>query len=96
MSYSSLDSRIKITESPSHPRQAACVSRILFCYNIPTPNPGDNMTPQEYYNQINIILDIIKRCTTWDQLQVLSKQHGHITQIRYALNERACEIADGV
>ena len=54
------------------------------------------MTPQEYYNQTNIILDIIKRCTTWDQLQVLSKQHGHITQIRYALNERACEIADGV
>ena len=50
------------------------------------------MDPQEYYNQIDIILDIIKRCTTWDQLQVLAKEHGHITQIRYALNERACEI----
>ena len=55
--------------------------------------PGDNMTPQEYYNQMDIILDIIKRCTTWDQLQVLAKQHGHITQIRYAINERACEIS---
>ena len=54
------------------------------------------MTPQEYYNQIDIILDIIKRCTTWDQLQVLSKQHGHINQIRYAINERACEIAEGL
>ena len=52
------------------------------------------MTPQEYYNQIEIILDIIKRCTTWDQLQVLAKQHGHIRQIRYAINERACEITD--
>ena len=50
------------------------------------------MTPQEYYNQIDIILDIIKRCTPWDQLQVLAKQHGQLTQIRYALNERACEI----
>ena len=50
------------------------------------------MTPQEYLNQINIILDIIKRCTTFDQLKVLAKQHGHIAEIRYALNERACEI----
>jgi len=54
------------------------------------------MTPQEYYNQINIILDIIKRCTTFDQLKVLAKQHGHIAELRMALNERACEIADGV
>ena len=52
------------------------------------------MTPQEYYNQIDVILDIIKQCTTWDRLQVLAKQHGHIAQIRYALNERACEITD--
>ena len=50
------------------------------------------MDPQAYYNQIDIILDIIQRCTTWDQLQVLAKQHGHIAEIRYALNERACEI----
>ena len=47
------------------------------------------MTHQE---QIDIILKVISRCTTWDQLQVLAKHHGHITQIRYALNERACEI----
>ena len=51
------------------------------------------MDPQAFYNQIDIILDIIKRCTTWDQLQVLSNQHGHIAHIRYAINERACEIA---
>ena len=50
------------------------------------------MTHQEYLNQINIILDIITRCTTWNQLQVLAKQHGHIAEIRHALNERACEI----
>ena len=50
------------------------------------------MDHQEYLNQINIILDIIKRCTTWDQLQVLSKHHGHIAELRYAINERACEI----
>ena len=54
------------------------------------------MTPQERYNQINIILDQIKFCTTWKQLQILAHQHGHIAQIRCALNERACEIADGV
>ena len=69
------------------------VRRILSLYNIPTPNPGENMDPQAFYNQIDIILDIIKRCTTFDQLQVLSKQHGHIAHIRYAINERACEIA---
>lgn len=51
------------------------------------------MDPQAYYNQIDIILDIIKRCTTFEQLQVLSKRHGHINQIRYAINERACEIS---
>ena len=47
------------------------------------------MTNQE---QIDIILKVISNCTTWDQLQVLSKHHGHIAQIRYAINERACEI----
>ena len=47
------------------------------------------MTNQE---QIDIILKVISQCTTWDQLQELAKHHGHITQIRYALNERACEI----
>ena len=50
------------------------------------------MTPQEYRDQINFILIIIRKCTTFDQLKALAKQHGHITQIRYALNERACEI----
>ena len=50
------------------------------------------MDPQAYRDQINIILNIIKKCTTFDQLKVLAKQHGHITEIRYALNERACEI----
>ena len=50
------------------------------------------MDRQAYYDQINIILDIIKRCTTFDQLKVLAKQHGHIPEIRYALNERACEV----
>ena len=52
------------------------------------------MDRQAHRDQINLILDIIKRCTTWDQLQVLAKHHGHITEIRYALNERACEITD--
>ena len=47
------------------------------------------MTNQE---TIDIILKCVKQCTTWDQLQVLSKHHGHIAQIRYAINERACEI----
>ena len=50
------------------------------------------MTPEEYYNQIDIILDIIKRCTTFDQLKALDKQHGHVPEIRQAINERACEI----
>ena len=47
------------------------------------------MTNQE---QIDIILKVISRATTWDQLQVLAKHHGHIAEIRCALNERACEI----
>ena len=47
------------------------------------------MTCQEH---IDIILQVIKSCTTWNQLQVLAKHHGHIAEIRYALNERACEI----
>ena len=53
--------------------------------------PGDNMTRQE---QIDIILQVIKSCTTWDQLQVLSKFHGGIPELRMAINERACEITD--
>ena len=47
------------------------------------------MTNQE---QIDIILKVVSRATTWDQLQVLSKHHGHIAEIRCAINERACEI----
>ena len=49
------------------------------------------MTRQE---QIDIILQVIKSCTTWDQLQVLSKFHGGIPELRMAINERACEITD--
>ena len=51
------------------------------------------MTHQE---QIDIILQVIKRCSTWDQLQVLSKHHGGIPELRMAINERACQIADGL
>lgn len=51
------------------------------------------MTNQE---TIDIIIKCVKQCTTWDQLQVLSKHHGHIAELRYAINERACEIADGL
>jgi hypothetical protein len=51
------------------------------------------MTHQE---QINIILQVIKNCTTWDQLQVLSKHHSGIPELRMAINERACQIADGL
>ena len=49
------------------------------------------MTNQE---QIDIIIKVISRCTTWEQLQVLSKHHGAIPQIRQAINERACQITD--
>ena len=52
------------------------------------------MDPQAYRDQINLILSIIKRCKTWDQLQVLAKHHGGIPEIRMAINERACEITD--
>ena len=51
------------------------------------------MTNQE---TIDIIIKCVKQCTTWDQLQVLSKHHGSIPQIRMVINERACEIADGL
>ncbi len=51
------------------------------------------MTHQE---QIDIILQVIKRCSTWDQLQVLSKHHGGIPELRMAINERVCQIADGL
>ena len=47
------------------------------------------MTHQEH---IDIILQVIKKCTTWDQLQVLAKHHGGIPELRMAINERACEI----
>ena len=47
-------------------------------------------------NQIDIIIESVKQCTTWDELQVLAKQHGAITEIRMAINERACEIVDGL
>ena len=50
------------------------------------------MDPQAYRNQIDLILKVISRATTWDQLQVLAEHHGHIAEIRCALNERACEI----
>ena len=49
------------------------------------------MTDRE---QINIILKCVKKCTTWDQLQILAKHHGGIREIRMAINERACEITD--
>ena len=51
------------------------------------------MTNQE---TIDIIIKCVKQCTTWDQLQVLSKHHGGIPEIRMVINERACEIADGL
>ena len=51
------------------------------------------MTHQE---QIDVILQVIKSCTTWDQLQVLSKFHGGIPELRMAINERACQITDGL
>ena len=47
------------------------------------------MTHQE---QIDVILQVIKSCTTLDQLKVLSKFHGGIPELRMAINERACEI----
>ena len=50
------------------------------------------MTPQEYREQIDFILIIIRKCTTFDQLKALDKQHGHVPEIRQAINERACEI----
>ena len=65
------------------------VSRNDSLYNIITPTPGDNMTHQE---QIDVILQVIKSCTTLDQLKVLSKFHGGIPELRMAINERACEI----
>ena len=52
------------------------------------------MTHQERQAQIAIILQVIKKCTTWDQLQVLAKHHGGIPELRMAINERACEITD--
>lgn len=54
------------------------------------------MTPQERQAQINIILEVISNCTTWDQLKVLSKHHGGIPELRHAINERACQITDGL
>ena len=51
------------------------------------------MTPLERQVQIDIILQVIKKCTTWDQLQVLAKHHGGIPELRMAINERACEIS---
>ena len=42
--------------------------------------------------QIDVIIACVKRCTTFDQLKVLSKHHGGIPQIRMAINERACEL----
>ena len=53
------------------------------------------MTPQKYREHracVLIVLKVISRCTTLDQLQVLAKHNCHITEIRNALNERACEI----
>ena len=68
------------------------VSRIHSLYNTLTPNPGEKMTPQEYREQIDFILIVIRKCTTFDQLKALDKQHGHVPEIRQAINERACEI----
>ena len=49
------------------------------------------MTNQE---TLAIILTVIKRCTTFDQLQVLSKAHrGHV-EIQQAINERSCQLLD--
>ena len=49
------------------------------------------MTHQE---QIDIIIQVIKSCTTWDQLQVLLKFHGGIPELRMTINERACQLLD--
>ncbi len=49
------------------------------------------MTDQE---SLAITLKVIKRCTTFDQLKILSSLHsGHI-EIQQAINERACQILD--
>jgi len=52
----------------------------------------NNQEQSEHRACVMLILKVISRCKTWDQLQVLAKHHGHIPEIRYALNERACEI----
>ena len=60
-----------------------------YHFQLSYTQPGDNMTHQEH---ISIILQVIKSCTTLDQLKVLSKFHAGIPELRMAINERACEI----
>ena len=49
------------------------------------------MTNQE---TLVIILKTIARCTTFEQLQVLSKAHAGHMGIQQAINERACQLLD--
>lgn len=41
---------------------------------------------------INLILKVIEKSTTPEQLHLLKKYHGHIPQIRRAIQERKLEL----